>query len=465
MLLPQSFEDQIKPLLKDEWDIFADALSTEAPVSIRLNPAKGKLFSPKLTNVGWCSIGFYLEKRPSFTFDPLFHAGTYYVQEASSMFVEQAVKQHLEGDVRFLDLCAAPGGKSSHIISLLSPNSLLVSNEVIRSRSEVLAENMTKTGYPNIIVTSNDPSEIGRKMTDYFDAILVDAPCSGEGMFRKDKNAIEEWSPANVQLCKERQQRILADVWAALKPGGLLIYSTCTFNKEENEENILWICDKLGAKTLSVKTNPEWNISPAYQEYDIPCYHFFPHKTKGEGLFLAVLRKDGTITQSISSLNLKSKKGKNSEKKSVLAPEHKAYLRDSDSYHFFAKGNNWFAFPKSLYPDFEYVTSHMYLISAGICMGEYKGKDFIPHQSLALSIALNDTVFQSYEVDKPTAIAYLRKEALSLPDIAKGYILLTFQGIPLGFVKNIGNRANNLYPQDWRIRSGHIPENTENPLL
>lgn len=455
MNLPSDFIMRTKPLLKNEWDVFLSALTDEIPVSIRLNKTKCKGVNHSLSyKVPWCETGYYLAERPQFTFDPLLHAGCYYVQEASSMFVEQAIKQYAAQGIRVLDLCAAPGGKSTLVADLLDEDSLLVPNEVIRSRAQILAENITKCGYPNVVVTNNDPSDIGR-LTNYFDVILVDAPCSGEGMFRKDERAITEWSVDNVKLCKERQQRILADIWAALKPGGLLLYSTCTYNIEENEENVLWISQELGAEILPIDIKDEWGISPSYIN-DMPVYHFFPHKARGEGFFFGLLRKtEGDDNIVIRYGNKKNKDKKN--KKAELESVYKEYITNTDQFTFYQKKESWFAFPSHLYDDLQMLESQLNIISEGICLGESKGRSFIPDQSLAMSNYLNTDAFVLHDVDWPTAIAFLRKESLVLPDLPVGYILLSYKGKALGFMKNIGNRANNLYPQEWRIRSANLP--------
>lgn len=452
--LPSDFIERTRPLLKDQWNAFVAALSEEAPVSIRLNKRKNKSKEHHLTNqVLWCQDGYYLDKRPQFTFDPLFHAGAYYVQEASSMFVAHALKQYVDGRVNVLDLCAAPGGKSTLIVDSISDDSLLVANEVIKSRSYILSENITKWGNPNVVVTNSDPADIG-KLNHFFDVMLVDAPCSGEGMFRKDGGAIGEWSVDNVKLCKERQQRILADVWSALKPGGLLLYSTCTYNKEENEDNVQWIANELGAKVLPIDIPAEWKIGDSYVE-GLPSHHFFPHTTCGEGFFFALLQKNEA---EIGSVTMKPKKDKGGKKKIDLSLDFKEYLVDSDSFDFYQQGDFWFAIPSIFTNDLQLLKSKLNIVSAGVCIGEMKGKDLIPNQSLALSNFLNRDVFELHEVDWKTAISYLRKETLVLSNLPKGYILLTYKGQALGFVKNIGNRANNIYPQEWRIRSNHSPE-------
>lgn len=447
MNLPADFIERTKPLLQGGWDRFFSALNEDSPTSIRLN-SKKQIQTSDTDRVPWSETGYYLKERPSFTFDPLFHAGCYYVQEASSMFIEQIVKQYIQDDVRILDLCAAPGGKSTLIADLLKENSLLVSNEVIRSRANILSENITKWGNPNVVVTNNDPSQIG-KLKGFFDIILVDAPCSGEGMFRKDKGAIDEWSVDNVKLCKERQQRILADIWPALKTDGILIYSTCTYNLEENELNVKWIKEELGADILTVDIKDEWNITPSFVE-NVPTYRFFPHKTKGEGFFCAVLRK--TSEEEKSNIKMRTDK----KPKAELATEYKNYISEKESFNFYTKGDFWYAFSKNTYNDLLVLKSQLNIISEGICLGEFKGKDFIPHQSLAQSTNINKDAFNTYDVDWKTAIAYLRKEAIVLDGQPKGYILLSYKNKPLGFVKNIGNRANNLYPQEWRIRSANI---------
>lgn len=453
MNLPADFVTYTKPLLGEQWTSFVEALDTESPTSIRMN--KSKITSGKLlTQVPWCDSGFYLDKRPQFTFDPLFHAGGYYVQEASSMFIAQVLKQYASPSMTVLDLCAAPGGKSTLMADFLDEHGLLVSNEVIRSRANILSENITKWGNPNTIVTNNDPSRIG-KLKGFFDIVLVDAPCSGEGMFRKDEGAVAEWSLENVKLCKERQQRILADIWPALKSDGVLIYSTCTYNLEENELNIRWIRDELDADILSVNISEGWGISPSFLE-DVAAYRFFPHKTNGEGFFCAVLRKKGDEENSVRKI-------KDKDNRSKINPEtaYKNLILDPDRFTFYLRNDKWFAFPSCLYSQLQIIRSELNIVSEGICLGEFKGKDFVPGQSLALSNFLNKDAFITLEVDWKTAVLYLRKETLVLTDMPKGYILLTYQNIPLGFVKNIGNRANNLYPQEWRIRSAYVPDTVE----
>ena len=460
--LPPAFEERMKTILKEEAGAFFQALQTPPPVSIRLNPEKPMDFPSEDTplpadQVAWCEDGIYLNERPTFTLNPCFHGGAFYVQEASSMFLEQAIKAYVKEPVRCLDLCAAPGGKSTHLASLLPDGSLLVSNEVIRSRSYVLAENIAKWGHPDTIVINNDPEEIGEALPHLFDVIVTDVPCSGEGMFRKDTDSTGEWSVDNVRLCASRGRRIIHDIWNALKPGGILIYSTCTYNTEEDEENIHYIIEELGAEALPIPTQEEWQITGTLR-FEHPVYRFFPHKTRGEGFFLAALRKaEGEIEE----IRVKSKGKKERGKAAPSIPqEARQFLSDETSFSLEWNDSFLRAYPKAHSDLFSLINAKpLRVLSAGICLGEAKGKDFIPSQELALSAALTPNAFPSVELEWEDAIKFLKKEALVLPSgTDKGYVLVRYQGLPLGFVKNLGNRANNLYPQEWRIRTGYIPE-------
>lgn len=489
MKLPSEFEARILEWMGEEtYRALETALQTEAPVSIRANRDK-RNEAVAGEPVPWASMGVYLPQRPTFTFDPLFHAGCYYVQEASSMFVEQVLRTYVEGPVVMLDLCAAPGGKSTHARSVLPEGSLLVANEVMRNRSQILAENLIKWGEAEVVVTNNDPGDF-TGLTDLFDVILTDVPCSGEGMFRKDPVAVEEWSVDNVQICWQRQRRILADVWPALKPGGLLVYSTCTYNKEEDEENVAWIAGELGAEILEVPVSREWGITGNLAGQDFPVYRFLPHKTRGEGFFLAALRKNPVSCPSVScplvrseeSVILrddrellppfsrqndreKTKKRKQKGEKGIPSPvtsvpkEARDWIRQAEDFQFEMRGTKVVAFPKAYASEYALFQQTLKIIHAGITVGEVKGKDLIPDHSLAMSTALTEGIFPHVELSYEQAIAYLRKEAVTLDvSVSRGYVLLTYKDIPLGFAKNIGNRANNLYPQEWRIRSGYLPE-------
>lgn len=476
MNLPASFTDYTRALLGDEaYHKLSIALGQEPPVSIRLNQNVQFSSLNSLQNkIPWCTDGYYLDQRLTFTFDPLFHAGCYYVQEASSMFVEQVLKRYVGKEPAvMLDLCAAPGGKSTHARSLLPEGSLLVANEVIRNRSQILAENLTKWGHPGVVVTNNDPSDFSR-LGAFFDVVLTDVPCSGEGMFRKDPGAIDEWSPENVEICWQRQRRIIADIWPCLRPGGILIYSTCTYNTKENEENVQWICREYGAEALPVDAPAEWNITGnLLAGADFPVYRFLPHRTRGEGFFLAALRKpmdeDPVTDDSEIWMQRHTAQPKKKEKKggsaspSPISKESlavaKGWLADADDYTIASEGTAISAFPRACNDCLTALQQSLRIVQAGIPLAEVKGKDLIPHHALGMSRALNPGSFPVAAIAYEQAIAYLRKEAISLPETApRGYVLLTYKDVPLGFVKNIGNRANNLYPQEWRIRSGYLPE-------
>ncbi len=495
-------------LLGADCDAFFDALQEEPRTSVRLNKAKNSLYchcgldpqspatscrpeldsgspdfgigSAELVNsvagqarsnmqkVLWCDSGYYLAQRPVFTLDPLLHGGAYYVQEASSMFLAHIVGQITEGKEPLvaLDLCAAPGGKSTLLADFLPQSSLLVANEVIRSRAGILAENITKWGNPNVVVTNNDPKDFS-KLPEIFDAVFVDAPCSGEGMFRKDEKAREEWSEANVQLCAERQRRIVADVWGALKTGGYLVYSTCTFNTRENEENVRWMMQELGAENIKIEAPKEWGITSSEDlqsevTQDIHGYRFFPHRVKGEGFFVAVLRKISEQTTSLRGArnerrgNPKPLAGDSStplrSARNDGAARLKQWLSSPNYFTFVQTGDFIKAFP-ALHGEINNLLSkELRAVQAGVTLAEVKGKDYIPHYSLALSTALNVEAFPCIDLDLRSALLYLKKENFEGAPERKGFELVRYRGLPLGFVKNLGNRCNNLFPQEWRIR-------------
>ena len=487
MQLPETFAQNTRALLGDEeYDRLSASLTeAEPPVSIRLNFRKcgdssSFILPSSFRQVPWATGAYYLDRRPPFAFDPLFHAGCYYVQEASSMFLEQALKRYLPvRPLAALDLCAAPGGKSTHLRSLLPSGSLLVANEVIRNRAQILAENLTKWGHPDVVVTGSDPAAFS-PLDSFFDFILTDVPCSGEGMFRKDETAVGEWSPENVEVCWQRQRRILTDIWPCLKPGGLLVYSTCTYNTKENEENVRWIRDELGAEILPLEVPAEWNVTGnLLPGGDFPVFRFLPHRTCGEGFFLAVLRKAGeyegaeetlmvpagrTDTDRQTAGRQRGKKGDGGSNRSSawskeLLAAVQGWLRDAGSYTLLPEGGGLTAFPSAWLSRLALLKQTVRVVQAGVELAALKGRDCLPAHALSMSTLLRADAFACEEVDYASAVAYLRKEAVTLSASApRGLVLLTFRGIPLGFVKNVGNRANNLYPQEWRIRSSYVPE-------
>lgn len=442
--LPDSFERRMKVLLGTQFPAFRDSLATQAPQSIRINPKKVRT-RPLLENVPYCSTGYYLPERPLYTLDPLLHAGAYYVQEASSMFLEQFFLPLQNRKLRVLDLCGAPGGKSTHLATLLSDESLLVSNEVIHSRAQILSENLKKWGNPNVVVTCNDPKDFAR-LPGYFDIIVVDAPCSGEGLFRRDPTAIDEWSESNANLCAQRQKRILADVWPALAENGMLVYSTCTFNPAENEENIRWLSEFTAVEPVSIDLPDRWGILPT-NPYGLPGYRFYPHRVKGEGFFTAAVRKKEAAAA--------TSRGKS---KSSLLPAGKAEakllgnLLADPRLSLVKFGESWLAFPGDLLPELDLLKASLRLVQAGVKVGELIRDSVVPAHELALSTRLNQAHFPKAELSHEQAIAYLKKEEVGIDFQEKGWNLLTYRDHPLGWAKNMGNRYNNSYPKEWRIR-------------
>ena len=426
-----------------------------APVSLRVHPQKsqgGALLSQPFTSVPWCATGRYLSERPIFTLDPCFHSGSYYVQEASSMFVAQLAPLIQEqGLRRVLDLCAAPGGKASLLAEMLPSDGILIANEPVAARAAVLGENMSKWGYPQVGVSTKDASDFARLLPQYFDLILVDAPCSGEGMFRKDPAAIAEWSVEAVDLCAQRQRRILGDAWKALRPGGYLAYSTCTFNRRENEENVAWLRQQFGAESLALPLAAEWGVV----ESGDGC-RFLPQYAQGEGFFFALLQKPNeSCPKSDASLQ------KLRLPRPVLAPVPKAalpYTWITEGHSLWLKGDLYKALPAVQAGEMLALDALLHLRQSGVAVARVKGKDFVPEADLALSLLLAAEAFPRVALDLPTARRYLARESLHLTETEKGYVLLTYQDCPLGFGKNIGGRMNNLYPQARRIKMQYTNE-------
>lgn len=415
-MLKEEFLNEMKNLGGIDYEAFVRAMQETPEISIKLN--RRKLTDP--TDIGyddpepvvWCRSGHYLSSRPIFTLNPLLHAGAFYVQDASSMIYETIVEELsnrglLPSAPLVLDLCAAPGGKTTSMINALPDGSFIVANEVMPQRVKILAENLQKWGYPDILVTSSPTSKFGA-LPDSFDLIAVDAPCSGEGMMRKDEEARRQWSPNLVRQCATLQRQILTDAIAALRPGGILIYSTCTFNRQEDEENVEWMVDTHGLEPIDLELPIEWGIMKQINS-DLPALRFMPHATRGEGLFVAVVRKPGVIES-------------RSQAKTIADIKKKTRV-----------------------------------ILDGIPKNIAKGKMEIPASQWALSTRFPIDDYQSAELDLDTALGYLRHEAITLPsNVGKGFVVVKYKGFPLGFVKNIGSRANNLYPSEWRIYNSSL---------
>jgi 16S rRNA C967 or C1407 C5-methylase (RsmB/RsmF family)/NOL1/NOP2/fmu family ribosome biogenesis protein len=445
-MLPESFILQMKSLLGDSYPDFEAAMNAPAPISIRWAPGNAS-HVPGTIPVPWHPDAVYLPERPVFTLDPAFHAGAYYVQEASSMFLYEALRRSVDFDrrIRVLDLCAAPGGKSTLLVSMLRPDSLLVANEVIRSRVSVLRENLEKWGYPNVAVTSADPEVFADKLSGFFDVVVADAPCSGEGLFRRDPDAVQEWSPAHVDFCSARQRSILSSAVEALAPGGVLAFSTCTFNRKENEDNAAWLAETFGLEILHPVLPSEWGITDTEGGY-----RFFPHRVKGEGFFISLFRKPGEPEQanaaSSSFISLKPLP-------KAMVPEAGSWLSDPSSFHLFqVPSGEILALPASLEPDYLIVDKALKNKWFGVNIGEFKGRDFIPSHALALSRIVSPAL-PAADLPKDQALLYLKRESFTLPEgIPMGWVLARYAGYNLGWMKVLPNRINNYLPAERRIR-------------
>lgn len=434
-----------------------DGLSS--PTSVRINPEKRVTFE-NTQPVQWCPDGFYLNARPSFTFDPLFHAGCYYVQEASSMFIDFILRHIRSSDsdaIKVLDLCAAPGGKSTLISSFIHDSDLLVANEIIKTRVPVLTDNLTRWGRSNVIVTNNDPKAFG-KLKSFFDIIVIDAPCSGSGMFRKDPAAMDEWSEGNVNLCQQRQERILADVYPALTQDGYLIYSTCSYSYEEDEAVLDWLCDEFDLQSVRIPIPADWgiveSISAVHKAWG---YRFYPDKVKGEGLFVACLQKNE------SSGHLSFKKNKHTPKPNYKEIDIvKEYVINTSPLYFFKLNDDWLAINKEHRESLEILQQYLYIKKSGVRLGQLTGKELIPDHELALSNIVNKNAFLETELTYEQAIAYLRRDNIpNLNTSNKGWSLMTYQGHALGWAKLLPNRINNYFPKEVRIISKATGDNSE----
>lgn len=448
--LPEFFVNRMKA---DGLADVADALGDTPPtVSIRINRRKGAEEPAAGRPVAWNADGFYLPSRPAFTFDPAFHQGLYYVQDASSMAIAPAVAQAVAdsqatGPLRYLDACAAPGGKTTAAMAQLPDDTFVVANEFDPRRASVLRENIAKWGRP-AVVTRSDASRL-RRLDGFFDIIAADMPCSGEGMMRKEEVAVSQWSQALVDECACRQRAIAESLWRCLAPGGTLIYSTCTFNREENEEIVQWLIDDFGAIPVAIDAlDKAPGVSGALAPYAFPAYRFMPGRSEGEGLFLAMVRRPADNGRRMNPRTAPRRPEKTSF--DFLAGDW-CYLKD---------GNGVNAVPSAHLPLVAAVGEGMNIMSSGITVGEIKGKDLVPDQALAMSADLRPDAFPRVELDRQSAIAYLRRENVAAPDAPKGLVLMCCDGHPLGFAKNLGNRANNLYPAEWRIRSSQRPDGT-----
>lgn len=446
------------PLPGGEEDLVR-SLDTEPVVAVRLNSAKCGALPEEFVagrNVPWCGQGYILASRPRFAFMPQWHAGAFYVQEPASMILSAVAKElsgRLDaGNLRWLDLCAAPGGKSTAVVDALPENSFVVANELDPRRALVLAENVARWGAPNVAVTRGDTCWV-RKLREMFHVVAVDAPCSGEGMMRKEDVARTQWSEGLVRQCASLQREILENAWEALAPGGFLVYSTCTFNMEENEGNVEWLIETYGAESVDLSASLPLTGALASLRPGVHAMRFMPHVTEGEGLFLAVVRKPGDIS------GIRNPRPSKSSKKRGSSPDCSGWLRDPARFDFLNDEGILRAIPSAHLGLVEAIGgTSARMLATGVTVGAVKGRDIVPSPELALSTALSPSAFPSVGLTLEEALDYLRRgtsgimEAVSRQGILKpGYVMVTYDGLPLGFAKFLGNRANNLYPAPWRL--------------
>lgn len=456
MRLPEQFISRMqRELGVVEAEALCAALETEPSTSVRLNPAKMAEQKWGGGRVAWSDYGYLLGERPAFTLDPDFHAGAYYVQEASSQFAGYIVSMAVGGaeackGQRVLDMCAAPGGKSTHYATLVGERGLVVANEINRSRAAVLADNARKWGLGNMVVTCNDSARVA-DFEEWFDVVAVDAPCSGEGMFRKSDEACEQWSEANVAMCAERQWEILQNAFRSLKPGGVLLYSTCTFNRTEDEDVVGRACEEFGDELLAVDDIPigdDWGVVMG-REGVFQTFRFFPHRLTGEGMFMAVARKAGLATSRRRMPKARRKVMEAVDKRT--AQELSRWVKESEQMRFFAAGDTLYGCRKEHYDEVEALAGTLAVIYSGVAMGQvFKGK-LKPDGALALYAGVNHDAVACCEVDEQEALKFLRKQDMDAAQFSEGVNMVLYGGRPLGFVKRVGARVNNMYPNSLRI--------------
>lgn len=461
--LPSAFTDRMRLQLGDEFQAFIEALEEQAPTSLRINTAKlGAQFEGS-SQIPWATNGFYLAERPSFFKNPLIYAGAFYVQEASSMLIAQA--GDFSKDICILDLCAAPGGKSTLLAASMTSDSFLVSNELVRNRAAILEENVSRWGNPNVAITCNHPRDY-EQIKHFFDLIIVDAPCSGEGMFRKDPKTIAHWTPKTMHDCAERQREILSSIQGSLKPGGRLVYSTCTYNPYENEEIVQWLLDSGQFEIVPLEFPKEWGLMPGttegYSAMMKHTYHCYPHRVKGEGFFISCLQKKSESAPLAVSSKSKGKKPhkKQHNARPSLEPasrkqvqELSKWLQNPEDFAFYLLGDIAYALPKTWDNTISSQLESLYLIKLGIEMGEFKRDTLVPSHDLAMSELQSDAIPVT-DLTEEQALRFLKR--VELHQDHPGWIgwgIVRFQGRNLGWIKALQGRINNHFPKEMRIRS------------
>lgn len=457
MKLPVKFLDRMQSLLGDEFDAFQKAIELPVPVSVRINPKKNTTPFEGSSNIPWCDKAYFLKERPAFVFDPYFHCGSYYVQESSSIVLDHLIRSSvdLNQPIAALDLCASPGGKSTLTASLLNDDSFLLSNELVGSRARVLEENLIRWGQTNTYVSNNHSRDF-KALKSFFDLIVLDAPCSGEGMFRKHQLSIDQWSNNKIDSLATIQAELLEEMAALLKPNGVIIYSTCTHSLEENENNVAaFLNNNEEFELVNIPVPEEWGFSNQIAKEHFPelphQYRAFFHKAKGEGFFFSVLRKK----EDSSMGKYKKPKKTNTPLKPLdqkFIKEVSKYIEQPENYEYRTKVMDVYAIPKSSFKQMEILNAHLRLIKPGLLIGQTKGKNFVPSIDLALSEAVNKELL-TIKVNKDDAIKYYK--GLN-PEIEfsgeQGWYIIQFDGNNLGWAKVLKNRINNHLPKSWKIR-------------
>jgi 16S rRNA C967 or C1407 C5-methylase (RsmB/RsmF family)/NOL1/NOP2/fmu family ribosome biogenesis protein len=450
MKLKTDFLQSIEHCQGFDKEAFIEAHHQTPVVSIRINQSKTLEQSVVLDDdnllvkVPWCDEAYVLKDRPSFTLDPLFHAGAYYVQEASSMFLQYVAKELFqEGHgYKALDLCAAPGGKST-LMAGMHQFGMVISNEIIQSRVAVLQENIIKWGQMKVLVSNNDPADF-KNLPGYFDFVMVDAPCSGSGLFRKDDKAMNEWNPELVDFCAARQKRILLSAIETVAVGGYLFYSTCSFSEEENEDNLDFLIDTGLFESVDLLIDPSWNIiSSSSKKHGARGYRFYPDKILGEGFFCSVLKK-------VSSSSNNRVVYPQSVKTLPLYAQLKDWVNDAETLHYFQKADDIFVFDSEFLPDLNLISTVLKLRKSGLRLGEIIREEFVPNHELAMS-TLQSNQIPSIQLDLKTSLQYLRRETIETTVAQKGWSLVQYKGISLGWIKQVQGKAKNHYPLNWRI--------------
>jgi len=446
----QDFLSSLDGIIGFEKNAFIEAHLTPPPVSIRINPAKSfdieEVFAEPgvLGKVPWCYDAFYLKNRPVFTLEPLLHAGAFYVQEASSMFIDHAIRTVFSGQngLKALDLCAAPGGKTTLLASSPFFDTILA-NEIIQSRVGILMENLAKWGTNHVLVSNNDP-EVVSQLGEQFDLVLVDAPCSGSGLFRKDQTAMKEWSASAVELCSARQKRILHHAMSLVKEDGYLLYSTCSYSFSENEVNADFILSSGKFETVDVQLVKDWGIVQTRSPlHDASCYRFYPNHLSGEGFFCAMFKKKSIGSCKEDTFMKYKIPGEAAIGQKWLGTENAGHA-------FHLKGSTLYMLNHKTMECLQNWSDVLKVRKSGVKMGDIIRGELIPDHELSMSPLISEKL-PSIDVKKDDAIRYLRKDEIISTEAGSGWHIVRYHQQPLGWAKMVNGRVKNHYPISWRI--------------